>query len=145
MNLDTMKKKYARHTIGKLYGMLKETVQAIGKIKDSQNGVVQCVTCGKIDRVEKMQGGHYIHAGRGYSETGVDVRNIHAQCVRCNYYENAQSDYHDYMLYRYGRERINQLKLLHKQVKKWTHDELIERVYDARAELKQLKKDKGLV
>lgn len=46
------------------------------------NGIAQCVTCGKRDHYKNMQGGHFIP--RGHTKWCLDQRNVWTQCRYCN-------------------------------------------------------------
>ena len=43
------------------------------------SGLVNCVTCGKVDHWKNMHAGHWFHASKQSAVT-YDHRNIHVQC-----------------------------------------------------------------
>lgn len=90
-----------------------------------ENGICQCVTCGKRKHWKDMQGGHCIH-GRN-SGTVLDERNVHPQCVTCNDRKSGnQGEYYDFMRAKYGPDIIDELKRLDKEGYDWTVEELLE-------------------
>jgi len=101
-----------------------------------KDGYVECITCGvKRHYKDMMQAGHWL-AGRGNAVLFEDD-GIHAQCFRCNYYGggkevNVSQNYHQFMLDRYGQERMDELIVLKNTAKKFTLEELqdIEDEYD---------------
>ena len=50
-----------------------------------KNGLVQCITCGKISHWKSMQASHLV-AGRGNSIL-FDERGIYPACMRCNVFK----------------------------------------------------------
>jgi len=46
------------------------------------NGIAQCVTCGKKDHYKNMQGGHFIP--RGHTKWCLEQINVWTQCPYCN-------------------------------------------------------------
>ena len=81
-----------------------------------------CVTCGREDHWKSLQAGHFI-PGRTLSIL-FDERNCHAQCYGCNVgrYGNL-AEYWPYMEDRYGREVIDELRVLKGQVRKYSTQE----------------------
>lgn len=56
------------------------------RLRDSDNGLCECVTCGEVYPATgsgKMQAGHFIPQ-RACPPLVFDERNCHAQCSRCN-------------------------------------------------------------
>jgi len=79
---------------------------------------VKCRTCGKLmERFShNSHAGHFITKGHGGS-SGVyyDERNIHAQCHKCNVWDEGNSiEYYKFMKEKYGEEVIKELRLKHK-------------------------------
>ena len=82
----------------------------------NEDGYVSCVTCGKVAhwQGEGMQAGHFI-SGRSLSIL-FDVRNCHTQCYACNVGRGGSYvEYFIYMENRYGREVIDELRILKNQ------------------------------
>lgn len=78
----------------------------------TDDGIIQCVTCGKREHWTKMQGGHFI--SRRHAATRCDQTNIHPQCARCNGPESRRSSivairFTLYMDEIYGREYVTSM------------------------------------
>ena len=78
-----------------------------------------CITCGRNYPVKKLgglQAGHFIQ-GR-HPSILFDERNCHAQCYGCNVTKKGNMvNYYEFMLKRYGKKVIDELKELDKQTK----------------------------
>ena len=80
-----------------------------------------CYTCGKKDDPSATHAGHFLHKDC----LDFDPRNIHCQCVKCNYFKSGNLvEYTLAMLRDYGQETIDELKLLAKKERKYTRQEL---------------------
>ena len=67
------------------------------------DGMVQCITCGKRLFRTEIQNGHYKKRNR--YKYRFDIRNCHPQCEKCNLRENGNyRNYHIYMVNTYGEE-----------------------------------------
>lgn len=65
-----------------------------------------CITCGKLVRCDKANGGHFI--SRGCLPLRWDERNVHCQCVHCNLYRNgAYLEYSQWFIHTYGQEMFD--------------------------------------
>jgi len=53
-----------------------------------QNGNTQCVTCGKVDRWQNLQCGHFM--SRRYLATRFHEVNCFVQCVSCNIFKSGE-------------------------------------------------------
>jgi len=82
-----------------------------------------CFTCRKPYHYKDMQAGHYIH---DLNSTYFNPMNVHAQCVRCNYFLNGNGKvYRKHMVDTYGRKAVDKLERSAKAGKKFTKGELI--------------------
>lgn len=80
------------------------------RIKESNDGVARCVTCGVRDSWKLMDNGHYIV--RGKLGTRYDERNCHVQCRKCNRLgQGNMKQYTLFMRARYGQAIIDELKI----------------------------------
>lgn len=60
-------------------------------MRDSdENGICSCFTCGRVAHWKKMDCGHGI--GRQHKATKFNEKNNHAQCKRCNGFEEGRKD-----------------------------------------------------
>ncbi len=73
--------------------------------------MVKCVSCEQWIPWKDAHAGHFVHASK-QSRLSYDERNVHPQCVACNYYGMkgmAAIQYTLFMLRVYGREVIDEL------------------------------------
>ena len=61
------------------------------------DGLVQCYTCTAILHPKAIQCGHFV--GRAHYSTRYDMRNMHAQCQRCNKFRSGEPGAYAYRLY----------------------------------------------
>lgn len=109
MKLSTAKKK--------LWKLVSEYVR---RSNANLDGFCECVTCGKPVHWKECDAGHFIGGHKNYNF--FDLRNIAPQCVYCNRYMHGNLvNYYEYMLQKYGKEVINDLK---------TYKERIFKVYE---------------
>ena len=104
-----------------------------------ENGLLECITCGKIVHYKECDAGHYVH-GLDFVED-----NQHGQCKRCNMYLSGNlANYTLYMIDRYGRERVDELHLEKHKTHKYSIPELREKREGYRQRIKELEyKHKG--
>ena len=82
-----------------------------------------CVTCGAMHNRSELQAGHFWK--RQHQATRFDPCNVHPQCVRCNKYRGgAEAEHAAYILRTYGKEVFDELEMRHRQIKKWTREEV---------------------
>ena len=57
----------------------------------SQDGVVKCCTCGKMDFIHSpnMHTGHFIKVSDAYA-TAFEPKNVGPQCLRCNHFRHGE-------------------------------------------------------
>ena len=80
-----------------------------------------CISCGKA-RVE--QGGHYLSAGH-HSVHRFNEKNVHGQCLRCNYYLSGNLvNYRANLIKKIGLQQVEILEGTARKVKKWSKIEL---------------------
>lgn len=80
-----------------------------------ENGQVHCVTCGFENNWRnsdnKMNAGHFV-GGRSNSIAFLED-NCHPQCVVCNMHHGGRLDvYESWMVERYGKERVSEIRKL---------------------------------
>lgn len=111
------------------------------------HGMVECVTCGIVNRWQTMHAAHFI--GRGSEATRFVEENVHPACPGCNVYhkERHMRRYTLFMIDIYGREKIDELEALSREIcRRRLADYLeIEADYQQRLEslLARRKKDSG--
>jgi hypothetical protein len=91
------------------------------------NGMVACFTCGKVDKVEKMQNGHFI--SRGYLATRFDENNCRVQCVGCNIFGNGKLfDFEERLKEELGEEFVEEMKKRRHEIVKYDRQWYIEKI-----------------
>lgn len=104
-----------------------------------QNGICQCVSCGKRDSWKAMDGGHFI--SRSYTFHLLREENVHPQCKRCNrFFTGCHDDYRRYMVEMYGEDFVEWLTDTKRTITKYTRADLLAII----AELKQDIKDQEI-
>ena len=92
-----------------------QTLAAFQKVRKMEeangDGMVRCISCGKLMHWKESQGGHYIP--RAVRATEIDPDNVWPQCPRCNgvLYGNL-TDYRYRLVKRIGEERVQRLENL---------------------------------
>lgn len=95
-------------------------------------GMVACCSCGLMRHWKQGDAGHFIDGKR--NSIVYDVRNIHFQCKPCNgSFINQKLDpkdiktkYEEFMVKRYGKKVVEELREKNKETKQWTIPELQE-------------------
>jgi len=133
-------------SISKLKKELDKWFSLYIRLRDSQNGLVQCFTCGKVAHYKKggMQCGHFqsrrFMATR-YSEDG----NCQVQCVACNLYRAGEQ--YKFALAidaKYGEGTADDLQFKARQIIKFTRADYEDKISYYKSFVKKLKKEKGI-
>jgi 5-methylcytosine-specific restriction endonuclease McrA len=78
--------------------------------KYAHNGMVKCVSCGKLIPWKDSDCGHFVPKSRGAAVRYVE-ENVHPECQSCNRFDEGHLiDYTRFMIYLYGHEKIDELK-----------------------------------
>jgi 5-methylcytosine-specific restriction endonuclease McrA len=78
--------------------------------KYAYNGMVKCVSCGKLMPWKESDCGHFVPKSRGAAVRYVE-ENVHPECQSCNRFDEGHLiDYTRFMIYLYGHEKIDELK-----------------------------------
>ena len=97
------------------------------RLKDSRNGMAECVTCGEVKPWKDMQNGHYM--SRAYQATRWLDMNCNVQCVACNVFKKGNyTEYAMYMINLHGPDGVEQLMKLAKTGEKITTPDLKARI-----------------
>jgi hypothetical protein len=101
--------------------------------RGSKDGMNVCFTCGRTQSIAKLQAGHF--QSRGKFSTRWDERNVQAQCVGCNLYNQGQQFIFGKRLdQEYGSGTSEYIYLQSQKTHKYTNDDLksmIERYSEA--------------
>jgi hypothetical protein len=82
--------------------------------KYSVDGYVKCVSCGVIVFWQNSDCGHFI--SRRHFATRYVEENCHPECIACNRFSpDHMIGYTEYFIDTYGREKIDELRLLSKK------------------------------
>lgn len=96
----------------------------------------QCITCSSWKPIKQIQNGHF--QSRRYMNTRFHEQNCHAQCVKCNIFN--QGEQYKYSLYvdkRYGPGTSTKLEQLAKQIRKFKTYELEEMILQYKTAIKE--------
>lgn len=98
-------------TDGKLWKIFSQYI----RLRDSDGqGIGTCFTCGFKAHYKNLDAGHGI--GRQHKSVKFDERNVHAQCGRCNRFEQGnQAIYKEEVEKRYGKGTWDSLVIKSRQ------------------------------
>ena len=77
-------------SISKLKKELDKWFSLYIRLRDAEQGIAQCFTCGKIDHYKRLQCGHF--QSRRHHATRWNEQNCQVQCVKCNMFEQEQKE-----------------------------------------------------
>ncbi len=122
--------------IGKVVDQAATLLQKLVRMKAAdQQGICQCVTCGKKGHWKEMDGGHFI--SRTYTQHKLNEENIHPQCKGCNRFAyKCSDDYFLFMVDMYGEDHVRSMVETKRQVKKWERVELNDLIRDLKERIK---------
>ena len=84
-----------------------------------ENGFGKCCSCGAWKHWMAANAGHFIK--RQHTATRYDERNVHFQCVVCNFHRHGNLiEYCEFMRDRYGAGIIDELRQLQRTTVKYT-------------------------
>jgi hypothetical protein len=131
--------------ISKLKKELDKWFSLFIRLRDAtEEGVVQCITCGCIKHYKLgMQNGHF--QSRGFLSTRFDEINCQPQCVGCNMFK--QGEQYKFALAldaKYGEGTAQELQFKAKQITKITRAEYMEKISYYKEAVENLKKEKGI-
>tara|TARA_Y100001963_G_scaffold24656_1_gene33297 strand:+ start:1854 stop:2261 length:408 start_codon:yes stop_codon:yes gene_type:complete len=110
----------------------------------TDEGMVQCFTCGKVSHYKSgMQCGHF--QSRRHHITRWDKKNCQVQCVKCNMYEQGEQFRFGIGLdAKYGAGTAEELEFLAKLPIKLTRVDYEEKITYYKNAVNNFKKEKGL-
>jgi rubredoxin len=80
------------------------------RLRDSRGEYFICPTCGRTLPLEQADAGHYISRAR--MGTMFDELNVHAQCRKCNrFQEGNHFIYRHFLVNAYGEEKVTALEV----------------------------------
>ena len=133
----------AKKSISKLKKELDKWFSLFIRIRDSENGLSQCFTCGKVEHYKKLQCGHF--QSRRHLSTRWHEWNCQVQCQKCNIWsQGEQWKFGISLNAKYGEGTSNELGFLAQQNGKKMAWELEEDILYYKTIVNKLKKEKGI-
>jgi len=101
------------------------------RMRDSTNGVGECISCGVKKPWKQLQNGHFV--SRSSSTLRFDEENCNAQCVGCNMFKQGnQFAYGKALDLKYGDGTAEKLWAQRMDTHKFTITELEDIIHDAK-------------
>ena len=131
-------------TISKLKKELDKWFSLFIRLRWATNeGLCQCVTCGKVSHYKKMQNGHF--QSRKHLATRWNEQNCQVGCVKCNVFNyGEQYKFSIYLDGKYGEGTAKELEYLAKQITKISRSDYEEKISYYKDAVKKLKDEKGI-
>ena len=114
------------------------------RLREATNeGVVQCFTCGKIRHYKKLQCGHF--QSRRHHATRWNEWNCQVQCVKCNMFEQGEQwKFGLNINAKYGEGTSKELEFLAQTTVKFSRVDYEENIRYYKALVNNLKKEKAI-
>ncbi len=104
-----------------LKNKLQTLVNEYVRKRDTKNGYARCISCGKIITGSDIQAGHFYSVGH-FDGLRFNTDNIHAQCIKCNYYLHGNLiNYRKNLINKIGIKRVEELDMKADYYKKHGH------------------------
>jgi Bacteriophage Lambda NinG protein. len=103
-----------------------------------ENGLIRCISCGKIVPWKESDCGHYIN--RKHNSTRYDEKNCNAQCRSCNRFDEGNiQGYRKGLIAKYGEKATELLEIKKRNICRLGQFEINVLADEYRGKLKQLK------
>ena len=131
-------------TISKLKKELDKWFSLYIRLRDSENGLCQCVTCSKVSYYKSgMQNGHF--QSRRFMATRYDEQNCAPQCVACNMFRGGeQFKFALWIDSKYGDGTALELEYKARTTVKFLRVDYEDKISYYKDAVKNLKKEKGI-
>ena len=131
-------------TISKLKKELDKWFSLYIRLREATlEGAAQCFTCGKVDHYKRLQCGHF--QSRKHHATRWNEQNCQVQCVKCNMFEQGEQWKFGLQLNgKYGQGTSTMLEELARETVKMTRIDYEENIRYYKANVNNLKKEKGI-
>ena len=131
-------------SISKLKKELDKWFSLYIRIRESEEGLVQCFTCGKVSHYKSgMQNGHF--QSRKHLATRWDEENCQVQCVGCNMFKAGEQYKFGLNLdAKYGEGKAEELEFLARTIMKVSRIDYEDKISYYKERVEKLKKDKGI-
>ena len=133
-----------KKTISKLKKELDKWFSLYIRIRESEEGLVQCFTCGKVSHYKSgMQNGHF--QSRKHLATRWDEENCQVQCVGCNMFKAGEQYKFSIALdSKYGEGKAEELELLARTIMKVCRIDYEDKISYYGTLVEKLRKEKGI-
>ena len=131
-------------TISKLKKELDTIFSLYIRLRESEEGLVQCFTCGKVSHYKSgMQNGHF--QSRKHLSTRWDKENCQVQCVGCNMFKaGEQYKFAINLDAKYGEGKAEELELKARTIMKVSRIDYEEKITYYKELVEKLKKEKRI-
>ena len=131
-------------TISKLKKELDKWFSLYIRLRESEEGLVQCFTCGKVSHYKSgMQNGHF--QSRKHLATRWDEENCQVQCVGCNMFKAGEQYKFSVALdSKYGEGKAEELELLARTIMKVSRIDYEDKISYYGTLVEKLRKEKGI-
>tara|TARA_R110001583_G_scaffold160975_2_gene312906 strand:+ start:1315 stop:1719 length:405 start_codon:yes stop_codon:yes gene_type:complete len=131
-------------SISKLKKELDKWFSLYIRIRESEEGLVQCFTCNKVSHYKKgMQNGHF--QSRKHLATRWDEENCQVQCVGCNMFKAGEQYKFGLNLdAKYGEGKAEELEFLARTTMKFTRYDYEDKISYYGTLVEKLRKEKGI-
>tara|TARA_R100000306_G_C4270318_1_gene89812 strand:- start:2 stop:406 length:405 start_codon:yes stop_codon:yes gene_type:complete len=131
-------------TISKLKKELDKWFSLYIRLRESEEGLVQCFTCNKVSHYKSgMQNGHF--QSRKHLATRWDEENCQVQCVGCNMFKAGEQYKFSIALdAKYGEGTAEELEFLARTIMKVSRIDYEEKIGYYKDLVEKLKKEKGI-
>ena len=131
-------------TISKLKKELDTIFSLYIRLRESEEGLVQCFTCNKVSHYKSgMQNGHF--QSRKHLSTRWDLKNCQVQCVGCNMFKaGEQYKFAINLDAKYGEGTAQELQFLSRTIMKVSRIDYEEKISYYKEAVNKLKKEKGI-
>lgn len=90
--------------------LLDKTFSLFTRQRDAVNGIVKCISCGKLIPWKESDNGHYIN--RKHMATRYDEQNNNSQCRSCNRFDEGNiQGYRKGLIEKIGVEAVERLEI----------------------------------
>ena len=134
-----------KKSISKLKKELDKWFSLFIRLRDATDeGLCQCITCGKVSHYKKgIQNGHF--QSRRFMSTRYNEENCFSQCVACNMFRNGEQYKFSLALdAKYGKGTAQELESLAKLTIKFTRVDYEDNIRYYKSAVEKLKKEKGI-
>lgn len=105
------------------------------RLRHSEDGVSQCITCGVKKPWKELQAGHFV--SRAVNSLRFDPENVNPQCYSCNVMRYGERfEYAKQLDLMYGKGTAEKLHTRRFESHKFTITELEQIIHDAKEEIK---------